>query len=223
MAASVTGRRPHFHRCVVTAVLPSRLLYFSDSLQCDMIFSKDSADRWPPSDVTSCRMLSSSTSKRCVKSDNGIRGDLPGLSPDLEAMLRLLPTPRAICSAYSDVTTSSVYSSEACADCSHRRLLSGKMGVGGLQSARLSDSRGRLTSSSALSRLRHPKLICQVFFYIDLKVPIRALDYRGTGRLLMPWRAVVGRPMLIDVNMDCQQSLLTPIVWSEVELSAVFS
>jgi hypothetical protein len=186
-----------------------------------MIFSNDSADRWPPSDVTSCRMLSSSTSKRCVKSDDGIRGDLPELSPDLKAVLRLLPTPRAICSASSDVTTSPVYSSEACADCSHRRLLSGKMGVGGLQSARFSDSRGRLTSSSALSRLRHPKSIRQIFFYRDLKVPIRALDHRGTGRLLMPWRAVIDRPMLIDVNMDCQPSLLTPVVWSEVELSAV--
>ena len=185
MTASVTGRRPHFHRCVVTAVLPSRLLYFSDSLQCDMIFSKDSPDRWPPSDVTSCRMLSSSTSKRCVKSDNGIRGNLPELSPDLEAVLRLLLTPRAICSASSDVTTSSVYSLEACADCSHRWLLSGKAGVGGLQSARLSDSRGRLTSSSALSRLRHPIVICQVLFCRDLNVPIRALDYRGTGELMI--------------------------------------
>jgi len=29
--------------------------------------------------------------------------------------------------------------------------------------------------------------------------------------------------MLIDVNMDCQQSLLTPVVWFEVELSAVVS
>ena len=29
--------------------------------------------------------------------------------------------------------------------------------------------------------------------------------------------------MLVDVNMDCQQSLLTPVVWSEVELSAVVS
>ena len=151
-----------------------------------MIFSNDSADRWPPSDVTSCRMLSSSTSKRCVKSDDGIRGDLPELSPDLEATLWLLLTPRAMWSASPDVVTSSVYALEGCADCSHRRLLSGKMGVGGLQSARLSDSRGRLTSSSALSRLRHPKSICQVFFCRYVKVPVRALDYRGTGRLLMP-------------------------------------
>jgi len=29
--------------------------------------------------------------------------------------------------------------------------------------------------------------------------------------------------MLVDVNMDCQQSLLTPVVWSEVELSVVVS
>jgi hypothetical protein len=33
----------------------------------------------------------------------------------------------------------------------------------------------------------------------------------------------MGSPMLVDVNMDCQQSLLTPAIWSEVELSAVVS
>jgi hypothetical protein len=43
-----------------------------------------------------------------------------------------------------------------------------------------------LTSSSALSKLRHPKSIRQIFFYGGVKVPVRALDYRGTGRLLMP-------------------------------------
>lgn len=160
-------------------------MYFSDSLQCDVIFSNDSADRWPSTDVTSCRMLSSSASKRCVKSDDGIRGDLPELSPDLEATLWLLPTPRAMLSAFPDVVTSSMFALEECADCSHRWLLSGKTGVGGLQSARLSESRGRLTSSSALSRLRHPIMIRQVLFCRDLNVPIRALDYRGTGRLLM--------------------------------------
>ena len=84
MHAFVNGRRLYDHRSVVTAVPASRLLYFSDSLQCDMIFSNDSADRWPSTDVTSCRMLSSSVSKRRVKSDDGIRGDLPELSPDLE-------------------------------------------------------------------------------------------------------------------------------------------
>jgi len=29
--------------------------------------------------------------------------------------------------------------------------------------------------------------------------------------------------MLVDVNMDCEQSLLTPVIRSEVELSAVVS
>lgn len=186
MLASMSDRRLHYHCFVVTAVPPSRLLYFSDSLQCDIIFSSDSAKRWPSTDVTSCRMLSSSASKRCVKSDDGIRGDLPELSPDLEVTLWLLLTPRAMWLVSPDVVTSSVYSLEGFADCSHRRLLNGKMGVGGLQSARLSDSRGRLTSSSALSRLRHPKSICQVFFYRYVKVPVRALGYRGADRLLMP-------------------------------------
>jgi hypothetical protein len=182
----MTDGRLHHHFFVVRAVPPSRLLYFSDSLQCDVIFSNDSADRWPSTEVTSCRMLSSSASKRCVRSDDGMRGDLPEFSPDLEATLWHLPTPRATWSASPDVVTSSVYSLEGCADCSHRRLLSGKIGVGGLQSARLSDSRGRLTSSSALSRLRHPKSICQIFFHRDVKVPVRALDYWGMCRLLMP-------------------------------------
>ena len=187
MPACMTDRQLHYHCFVVTAVPPSRLLYFSDSLQCDMIISSDSAERWPSTDVTICRMLSSSVSKRCVKSDDGIRGDLPELSPDLEVTLWLLPTtPRAMWSASSAVVTFSVYSLEGFADCSHPRLLNGKMGVGGLQSAKLNDSRGRLTSSSALSRLRHPKSICQIFFHRDVKVPVRALDYWGMCRLLMP-------------------------------------
>ena len=29
--------------------------------------------------------------------------------------------------------------------------------------------------------------------------------------------------MLVDVNMDCEKSLLTPVIRSEVELSAVVS
>jgi hypothetical protein len=166
MHAFITGRRLYCHRSVVTAVPASRLLYFNDSLQWNMTFSNSCADGWTPSEVTSCRMLSSSVSKRCVKSDNGIAGDLPELSSDLEASLLLLAL-------------------EECADCSHRWLLSGKTGVGGLQSARLSDSRGRLTSSSALSRLRHPIVIGQVLFCRDLNVPIHALDYRGTGELMI--------------------------------------
>ena len=151
-----------------------------------MTFSNSCADGWTPSEVTSCRMLSSSTSKRCVKSDNGIAGDLPELSSDLGASSLLLLTLITTWSACLGVVPSSMFALEECADCSHRWLLSGKTGVGGLQSARLSDSRGRLTSSSALSRLRHPKSICQIFFYRDVEVPVRALDYRGTGRLLMP-------------------------------------
>ena len=185
MHASITSRRLHYHRSVVIAVPASRLLYFNDSLQWNMTFSNSCADGWPPSEVTSCRMLSSSASKRCVKSDNGIAGDLPELSSDIEASLLLLPTLIAIWPASPSVVPSSMFALEECADCSHRWLLSGKTGVGGLQSARLSDSRGRLTSSSALSRLRHPIVICQFLFCRDLNVPIRALDYRGTARLLI--------------------------------------
>jgi hypothetical protein len=185
MPSFITVGRLYYHRSVVTAVPPSRLLYFSDSLQWNMIFPNSCADGWPPSEVTSCRMLSSSASKRCVKSDNGIEGDLTELSSDLEASLLLLPTLIAIWSASPGVVPSSMFALEECADCSHRWLLSGKTGVGGLQSARLSDSRGRLTSSSALSRLRHPIVICQVLFCRDPNVPIRALDYRGTGELMI--------------------------------------
>ena len=185
MYASITSRRLHYHRSVVIAVPASRLLYFNDSLQWNMTFSNSCADGWPPSEVTSCRMLSSSASKRCVKSDNGIEGDLPELSSDLGASSLLLLTLITTWSACLGVVPSSMFALAECADCSHRWLLSGKTGVGGLQPARLSDSRGRLTSSSALSRLRHPIMIRQVLFCKDLKLPIRALDYRGTGELII--------------------------------------
>ena len=82
--------------------------------------------------MTSCRMLSSSASKRCVKSENRIEGDLTELSSDLKASLLLLLTLIAIWSVSLGVVPSSMFALEECADCSYRWLLSGKTGVGSL-------------------------------------------------------------------------------------------